>query len=60
MNGKFTMGKLKSSRLKFSFLTAPHCEVRCVGQGIKQTYLHLWYPLLQAKWDRCDQRNHKT
>jgi hypothetical protein len=29
---------------KVSFLTAPHC--RGVGQGMKQTYLYLWYPLL--------------
>ena len=27
-----------------------------VGQGMKQTYLYLWYPLFQAQWDRCDQQ----
>ena len=43
-----------------SFLTAPHCQFRGVGQGMKQTYLYLWYPLFQAQWDRCDQRNHQT
>jgi hypothetical protein len=28
---------------KVSFLTAPHCQFRSVGQGMKQTYLYLWY-----------------
>jgi len=23
-----------------------------VGQGMRQTYLYLWYPLFQAQWDR--------
>jgi hypothetical protein len=36
---------------KVSFLTAPHCRFRGVGQGMKQTYLYLWYPLFQAQWD---------
>ena len=48
------MGKLKPS---VSFLTTPHCQLRGVGQGMKQTYLYLWYPLFQVQWDRCDQRN---
>ena len=48
MNGKFTIGKLKSSR-KVSFLTAPRCQFRGVGQGMKQTYLYLWYPLFQPQ-----------
>ena len=43
-----------------SFLTVPHCQFRGVGQGMKQTILYLWYPLFQAQWDRCDQRNHQT
>jgi hypothetical protein len=30
-----------------------------VGQGMKQTYLYLWYPLFQAQWDRCVQQNHQ-
>jgi hypothetical protein len=30
------------------------------GQGMKQTYLYLWYPLSLVQWDRCDQRNHQT
>jgi hypothetical protein len=29
----------------YSFLTAPHCQFRGVGQGMKQIYLYLWYPL---------------
>ena len=45
---------------KVSFLTDPHCQIRGVGQGMKQTYLYLWYPLFQAQWDRCDQQNHQT
>jgi hypothetical protein len=45
---------------KVSFLTDPHCWFRGVGQGMKQTYLYLWYPLFQAQWDRCDQRNYQT
>ena len=28
-----------------SFLTALHCKFRGGGQGMKQTYLYLWYPL---------------
>jgi hypothetical protein len=43
-----------------SFLTDPHSRFRGVGQGMKQTYLYLWYPLFQAQWDRCDQQNHQT
>jgi hypothetical protein len=36
------------------------CRFRGVGQDMKQTYLYLWYPLFQAQWDRCYQRNHQT
>ena len=43
-----------------SLLTAPHCKFRGVGQGMKQTYLYLLYPLFQDKWDICEQRNHQT
>jgi ACR3 family arsenite efflux pump ArsB len=39
-------------------LTAPHCQSRGVGQGMKQTYLYLWCPLFQVQCDRCNQRNH--
>jgi hypothetical protein len=45
---------------KVSFLTDPRCRFRGVGQGMKQTYLYLWYTLFQAQWDRCDQQNHQT
>jgi hypothetical protein len=41
---------------KVSFFTTPHCQFRGVGQGMKQTYLYLWYLLFQAQWDRCDRR----
>ena len=59
--GKFTMGKLKNLFCrKVSFLTAPHCQFRGVGKGMKQTYLYLWYSVFQAQQDRCDQRNHQT
>jgi len=27
------------------FLTAPHCQFRGVGQGMKQTYLYLYFKL---------------
>jgi hypothetical protein len=37
---------------KFSFLSAPHCPFWSVGQGMKQTYLYLWYPLFQAQWKK--------
>ena len=37
---------------KASFLIAPHCQFRGVGQGMNQIYLYLWYPLFQAQWDR--------
>ena len=30
---------------KVLFLTSPHCHVLGVDQGMKQTYLYLWYPL---------------
>ena len=59
INGKFTMGKLKSSLCcKVPFLTAPNCLFRGVGQDMKQTYLYLWYPLFQVQYDRCDQQNY--
>ena len=37
INGKLTMEKLKSSLFlrKMSFLTAPYCQFRGVGQGMK-------------------------
>jgi hypothetical protein len=53
IDGKFKMKKLKSS------LNRPNCPFRGVGQGVKQTYLYLWYNLFQAQWDICDQRNHQ-
>jgi hypothetical protein len=43
---------------KVSLLTAPHFQVRGVGQDMKQTYLYLWYPLFQAQWDRCYKLEH--
>jgi hypothetical protein len=33
---------------KVSFLTTPHCQFRGLGQGMKLSYLYLWYPLFQA------------
>ena len=61
INGKFTMGKLKSSLCrKVPFLTATHCLFRGVGQDMKQTYLYLWYPLFQVQCDRCDQQNYSV
>ena len=55
------MGKLKHLFCrKVSFLTDPHCRFRDVGQCMKQTYLYMWYPSLQAQWDRCDQQNLQT
>jgi hypothetical protein len=41
-------------------LTIPHCQCQGVGQGMKQIYLYLWYPLFQAQWDRSDQKNHQA
>ena len=49
-----------SSGSNVSFLTDPHCRFRGVSQGMKQTYVYLWYPLFQAQWDRCDQQNRQT
>ena len=43
------MEKLKTS------LNRPNCQFRGVSQGMKQTYLYLWYTLFPAEWDRCDQ-----
>jgi hypothetical protein len=42
-----------------SFLTRTvlHCQFRGIGQGMKKTYLYLWYPLFQARWDRFEQQN---
>ena len=61
INGKFTMGKLKSSLCrKVPFLTASHCLFRGVGQEMKQTYLYLLYPLFQAQCDRYDQQNYSV
>jgi hypothetical protein len=31
-----------------SFLTGTHCQIRGVGQGMKQTYLYLWYPFISS------------
>jgi hypothetical protein len=45
---------------EISFLTPPQCQFRGVGQGMKQTCLYMWYPLLQTQWDRCHQQNHQT
>ena len=41
--------------LNVSFLSVPHYQFPGAGQGMKQSYLYLWYPLFQAQWDRCDQ-----
>jgi hypothetical protein len=60
INGKFAMGKLKSSPRKVPFLTAPHCLFWGVGQETKQTYQYLWNPLLEAQCDRCDQQNYSV
>ena len=40
-----------------SYLTDHHCQFQGVGQGIKRTRLCLWYPLLQAQWDRWKSTN---
>jgi hypothetical protein len=52
--------RLSYRQAKIQLTTAPHCQFRGVGQGMKQTYLYLWYPLFQAQWDRCVQRNHQN
>jgi hypothetical protein len=58
---KIHNGKIKIiSFVVVSFLTATHCQFRGAGQGMKQTYPYLWYPLFQAQRDRCDQRIHQT
>jgi hypothetical protein len=71
--GKFLRGRLhtgttheKEKKLarsllcrKVSFLITPRCKFRDVGQGMRHTYLYLWYTLVQAQWDRFDQRNHQ-
>jgi hypothetical protein len=37
ITGKFTMGKLNHLPCrKFSFLTGPYCQFRCVGQGMPE------------------------
>ena len=38
INGKFPLGKLKSS---LSFLTAPHCQFRGAGKGMKHTFMYI-------------------
>ena len=48
----FLPGNTHSICKKGSFLTASHCRCRGVGQGMKQTYLHLWYSLFQVQWDK--------
>jgi hypothetical protein len=42
------------------FLTSPLCQFLCVGQGMEQTWLYLWYHFFQAQWDGCDQQIHGT
>jgi hypothetical protein len=44
---------------KVSFFIALLCQFRGVGQGMNKTYLYMWYLLLQAQWDRWDERNHQ-
>jgi hypothetical protein len=51
--GKFTMGNQNHLFCrKVSFLTAHHCQCWGVGQGMKQMYLYLWYPLFQTQLDK--------
>ena len=57
-NGRFTMGKLKSSLCRK--VPLPHCLFRGVGQDMMQTYLYLWYPLFQVQCDSCDQQNYSV
>ena len=55
------MGKLKSSPCrKVSFLTAPHCLFRVVGQDMKQTDLYLCYPVCPALFGMGDQENYSV
>jgi hypothetical protein len=37
---------------KVSFWTATRRQFTGVGQGMKQTYLYLWYPLFQTQWEK--------
>ena len=53
-------GNTHSLCKKVSFLTASHYRCRGVGQGMKQTYLYLWYPLFQAQWDNFDFHRFKS
>ena len=34
---------------KVSFLIAPHCQIRCVGQGMKQAYMYPSYLLIAER-----------
>ena len=45
---------------KVSFLTAPHCQFRGVCQGMKQTYLYLWFLYFKCKLNGIDAINEIT
>jgi hypothetical protein len=45
MNGKFTMGNC-NHHFVVKFRSE---QFRGVGQGMKQSYMYLWYPLCQAQ-----------
>jgi hypothetical protein len=58
LSRKFQMGKLKSSLLWLCFvLNWASVSISRVIQGMKQTYLVLWYPLSQVQWNKCDQQS---
>ena len=42
-----------------SLLTGHHCQYRGVGQGMKQTYLYMYF-LFEVQWDRCYQYSNET
>ena len=58
-NGKFTIGKLKSSRRKVLFSIDPYCQFLDVSQDMRPTYLYLMYPLSLVQWDRCVRHSHQ-
>ena len=57
INGKFTMGKVKSSILSLSFvLSRPSLSISRVCQDMKQTYLYLWYVSAEIRITVCGKK----
>jgi hypothetical protein len=60
----FIQGLLKKNEKKlarfFNFTFRYIDDVLSLNSTLPKGIIFLWYPLFQAQWDRCDQRNHQN